>query len=97
MTHKYSVILCTLAASGGDVWKNPRAVLETIVAAGLTIRPGNLLHGDESGLVSVPIEIAEDIGKRAQEVGQEEADFFDFLESNEFTVEELKRRITPHE
>ena len=69
----------------------------TVSICGLTIRPGDLLHGDESGLVSVPIEIAEDIGKRAQEVGQDEADFFDFLESNEFTVEELKRRITPHE
>ena len=34
MKHKYSVILCTLATSGGDVWKNPRAVLETIAAAG---------------------------------------------------------------
>ena len=34
VAHRYSVILCTLAASGGDVWKNPRAVLETIAAAG---------------------------------------------------------------
>jgi len=34
MPHKYSVILCTLAGSGGDVWKNPREVLETIAEAG---------------------------------------------------------------
>ena len=34
MSHKYSVILCTLAADGGDVWKNPREVLETVAEAG---------------------------------------------------------------
>ena len=34
MTHKYSVILCTLAASGGNVWEDPRTVLETIATAG---------------------------------------------------------------
>ncbi len=69
----------------------------TVSICGLTIRPGDLLHGDESGLASVPIDIAEDVGKRAHAVGLEEADFFDFLESDEFTIEALKRRITPHE
>jgi sugar phosphate isomerase/epimerase len=34
MGHKYSVILCTLAGSGGDVWEKPREVLETIAGAG---------------------------------------------------------------
>ena len=69
----------------------------TVSVCGLTIRPGELLHGDESGLVSVPIDIAEEVVKRAQAVGQEEAEFFDFLESDEFTIEALKRRIIPHE
>jgi sugar phosphate isomerase/epimerase len=34
MDHKYSVILCTLAPDGGNVWKNPREVLEPIAEAG---------------------------------------------------------------
>ena len=34
MAHKYSVILCTLAASGGDVWENPCEMLEMIATAG---------------------------------------------------------------
>lgn len=34
MAHKYSVILATLAASGGNVWEDPTTVLETIAAAG---------------------------------------------------------------
>ena len=35
MAHKYSAVLITLSSSpGGDVWKNPREVLETIAEAG---------------------------------------------------------------
>ena len=34
MAHKYSVILCTLAPDGGNVWENLRAVLEPIAEAG---------------------------------------------------------------
>lgn len=34
MQHKYSVILCTLSASGGNVWENPVEVLEAVANAG---------------------------------------------------------------
>ena len=34
MTHKYSVILVTLASDGGNVWERPREVLETVAEAG---------------------------------------------------------------
>ena len=34
MTHKYSVILVTLAGDGGNVWERPQEVLETVAAAG---------------------------------------------------------------
>ena len=34
MSHKYSVILCTLAPDGANVWENPREVLEPIAEAG---------------------------------------------------------------
>jgi regulator of RNase E activity RraA len=69
----------------------------TVSICGLTISPSDLLHGDESGLVSVPIDIAADVVMRAEAVGEEEAEYFDFLESNRFSMEELKRRIIPHE
>lgn len=32
---KYSVVLCTLAISGGNVWKNPGEILETAARVGL--------------------------------------------------------------
>ena len=65
--------------------------------AGMDIHPGNLLHGDESGLVSVPLEIAADVLKQCQVVWDAEAKYFDFLESEKFNIEQLKRRINPHE
>ncbi len=69
----------------------------TVSVCGLTISPGALLHGDESGLVSVPIDIAADVVKRAEIVREGEAEYFDFLESDRFNMAELKRRIIPHE
>lgn len=69
----------------------------TVSICGLTIRPGDLLHGGESGLVRIPIDIADDVVKRAQAVSEQEAEYFEFLESDAFTIKELKRRIIPHE
>ena len=43
----------------------------TVSICGLTISPSDLLHGDESGLVSVPIDIAADVVMRAEAVGEE--------------------------
>lgn len=68
----------------------------TVSICGLTISPGDLLHGDESGLVSVPAQIAEEVLERTRAVQQEEADYFAFLESDRFSMQELKRRIVPH-
>lgn len=69
----------------------------TVSICGLTIAPGELLHGDESGLVSIPRDIAEGVPARAREVRREEAEYFDFLQSERFSMEELRRRIVPHE
>ena len=69
----------------------------TVSICGMTISPGDLLHGDANGLVSVPIDIAADVVERAAAVQAEEADYFEFLESDEFSMEALKRRIIPHE
>ncbi|MAG36089.1 MAG: hypothetical protein CL878_07590 [Dehalococcoidia bacterium] len=68
----------------------------TVSICGLTVSPGDLLHGDASGLVSIPTDIAGDLVKRAQAVREEEADYFAFLDSDRFSLEEVKRRIVPH-
>ena len=69
----------------------------TVSICGLTISPGDILHGDESGLVSIPHAIAADLPARARRVREEEAEYFDFLQSDRFSIKELRRRIVPHE
>ena len=69
----------------------------TVSICGMTIAPGDLLHGDASGLVSIPHAIAEDLIERAAAVRREEADYFAFLDSDRFSMDELKRRIVPQQ
>ena len=87
-------------ASGLVVSHGYPAYLEfgvTVSFCGMTFAPGDLLHGDESGLVSIPSGLAAATVKRAREVQAEEAEYFDFLASDRFSLEELRRRIIPHE
>ena len=63
--------------------------------AGLPIAPGDLLHGDESGLVKVPLASAEAVLEKARLVRETEQEWFDFANSSDFTLEGVKQRI-PH-
>jgi regulator of RNase E activity RraA len=65
----------------------------TVSLCGLTIRPGDLLHGDENGLLTVPIEVAEPVLARAKEIRKAEKAFFDFLHGSLYSYEGLKARI----
>lgn len=63
---------------------------------GMKISPGDLLHGDESGLVSIPHKIADQLPEQAQAVRESEQDFFRFIDGNQFTMQELVQRATAH-
>lgn len=63
---------------------------------GMNVRPGDLLHGDENGVLLVPHEIAADVVTRSQVVRDQETDYFQFLESDDFEYEEWKRRLAAH-
>jgi len=60
---------------------------------GLPIRPGDLLHGDDSGLVSIPLAIAAQLAEAAQAVRAREKEYFDYLESSGFNYEGLRQRL----
>ena len=64
---------------------------------GLTIQPGDLLHGDASGLLSVPMDIAADVADQATVIREAESAYMDFLRSDAFTPDELKRRLSSHD
>lgn len=65
----------------------------TVSVAGLTIEPGDLLHGDGSGLLKVPIEIAAETVDQARAVRKKENEFFEYLESGSFSHEGVKNRV----
>ncbi len=61
---------------------------------GLLIRPGDLLHGDEHGIISIPLQIAEKIPETAAEIQREEQKVIDFCNSSEFTIPKLRDLIS---
>jgi len=65
-----------------------------VTVCGLPIRPCDLLHGDESGPLSVPVDIVELVLEQARSVLKKESEFIEFLNSGSFTLDELKYRIT---
>jgi 4-hydroxy-4-methyl-2-oxoglutarate aldolase len=56
---------------------------------GLTIRPGDLLHGDANGLVSIPLAIADQVAAQAQKVLARERAMIEFIKSSIFTLEAM--------
>jgi len=61
-----------------------------VSVGGLTVHPGDLLHGDEHGVTSIPIEIARDLPKAAAAIERAERKLIDYARSPAFTVEGLR-------
>jgi regulator of RNase E activity RraA len=64
-----------------------------VSVGGLSIGPGDLLHGDESGLVKVPLDIAEAVVEQGELVKAAEAELFEFLRGRTPSLEEIKAKI----
>ena len=59
---------------------------------GMDVEPGDLLHGDESGLVKVPIDIAEAVVEQVAKVREAEKRVFDRV-SPSLSLDEVKELI----
>ncbi|MBY0293573.1 MAG: RraA family protein [Alphaproteobacteria bacterium] len=68
-----------------------------VTIAGLTIKSGDLMHGDDNGIASVPINSVETILLNAEKIFQEEKKIIDFCHSKEFSLSELKRLVKEYE
>jgi len=60
---------------------------------GLEVRPGDLLHGDRHGIVTIPRQIAADVPAVAARLQQGEQKVIDFCRSKEFSVEKLSQMM----
>jgi 4-hydroxy-4-methyl-2-oxoglutarate aldolase len=61
-----------------------------IEVGGLQVQPGDLLHGDRHGLLTIPKLIAGDVPAAAEKLRKSEERIVAFCESSDFSVEKLR-------
>ena len=61
-----------------------------VSVGGLTVSPGDLLHGDKHGVVAIPHDIARDVAAASAEVERRERPIIDFARSLEMSAEGLR-------
>lgn len=61
-----------------------------INVGGMEVRPGDLLHGDRHGILTVPLEVAARIPAAAEGLKQAEQEVINFCRSRDFSVEKLR-------
>lgn len=61
---------------------------------GMSVQPGDLLHGDANGLLVVPIEIADKVAERAEKVWEREKRIVEYVKSDQFTLEGFKEILS---
>jgi 4-hydroxy-4-methyl-2-oxoglutarate aldolase len=59
----------------------------------MSVRPGDLLHGDRHGVQTVPLEIAPKVPAVAQKMLDEEQKIIELCRSSAFTVEKLRSDV----
>jgi 4-hydroxy-4-methyl-2-oxoglutarate aldolase len=60
---------------------------------GLTVQPGDLIHGDCHGVQTIPIEIANKIPAAASEIRHRRHDLIGLRRSDSFTIDKLRQAI----
>jgi len=63
-----------------------------VKVGGLVVKPGDLIMGDQHGVLSIPLEIARDVPKAAELVEDWERRVINFCKSKEFSLGGLKER-----
>jgi 4-hydroxy-4-methyl-2-oxoglutarate aldolase len=61
--------------------------------AGLTIQPGDLVHGDKNGIHTIPLEIADQIPEMVGRIEAEEKELTRFCRSTDFSLNGLSKRM----
>ncbi len=63
-----------------------------VKVGGLVVKPGDLVMGDQHGVISIPLEMARDISEAVQLIEDRERAIITFCKSREFTLDGLVER-----
>ena len=61
--------------------------------SGVRVQPGDLIHGDPSGVTTVPLEVADKVYEQCQKVREREIGLRDYAHSRDFSLEGLRARL----
>jgi regulator of RNase E activity RraA len=65
----------------------------SVQVLGVTVRPGQLIHGDENGLITVPKVTRDEIAVAVDRVRARERQLMDYIRGPEFTLQGLRGRF----
>jgi 4-hydroxy-4-methyl-2-oxoglutarate aldolase len=80
------------AAGVSHAYARIESVGEPVTVGGATVRPGDLIHADQHGVLLIPTEIAAELPAAADRVIAAEQEFIRWVRSEEFDPERLGER-----
>jgi regulator of RNase E activity RraA len=89
--HGYHVFAAGFVVAHGTF--NIEEVGIPVEISGTIVRPGDLIHGDASGVTTVPLEIADKVYAECLKVREREAALRDFATARDFTLDALRQRM----
>jgi regulator of RNase E activity RraA len=65
-----------------------------VIVGGLRVRPGDLIHADVDGIVSVPLSIAAQVAEAAEHVWKIEQELYDLISDPNAPLDQIKKSFT---
>ena len=63
-----------------------------VEVSGVLINPGDIIHADVNGVVTIPLEIARGVIEASRKVAEGEAEYRAWVNSDDFSLDKLRRR-----
>ena len=68
-------------------------LFEPVEIGGLDIKPGDLRHGDQHGIVSIPFSVVEEVPRVAAAMLETAKELIDFCSSPDFSFQQLSEKL----
>ena len=82
------------SVSASHAYAHVALVEVPVEVAGLRIHPGDLLHGDQHGIVKIPPNVAPELVKIAAKLQEREREIIRFCRSKKFSRERLRQLVS---